>query len=117
MIMLFATVFPEMRVRLSDLHTPETGAEGKRKHTEQETNMFIKQANIPDTLPLLPVKDAVLFPNMVIPILVKTESYVSMIEEVMEKDRLVVVAMMGDDNIEALIDPCLRLSHHRAARV
>ena len=64
--------------------------------------MFIKQVNIPETLPLLPVKDAVLFPNMVIPILVKTESFIPMIEEVMEKDKLVVVAMMGEEEKAAL---------------
>jgi len=64
--------------------------------------MFVKQVNIPDNLPLLPVKDTVLFPNMVIPILVKTEGFVPMLEEVIEKDRLVVVAMMGDEEKAAL---------------
>ena len=52
-------------------------------------------------LPLLPVKDAVLFPNMVIPILVKTEKYLPLIEEAMEKDKIIVVAMMGDKEREA----------------
>ncbi|MBU2498632.1 MAG: LON peptidase substrate-binding domain-containing protein [Proteobacteria bacterium] len=52
-------------------------------------------------LPLLPVKDTVLFPNMVIPILVKTEKYLPLIEEAMEKDKLIVVAMMGDEEKEA----------------
>jgi ATP-dependent Lon protease len=64
--------------------------------------MFVKQASIPDTLPLLAVKDAVLFPNMVIPILVKTESVVPMIEDVMDKHKMVVVAMMGDEEKAAL---------------
>ncbi|MCJ7593165.1 MAG: endopeptidase La [Desulfobacterales bacterium] len=52
-------------------------------------------------LPLLPVKDTVLFPNMVIPVLVKTEKYLPLIEEAMEKDKLIVVAMMGDEEKEA----------------
>jgi ATP-dependent Lon protease len=68
----------------------------------EEKAMIVKQVNIPETLPLLPVKDAVLFPNMVIPILVKTESFIPMIEEVMEKDKMVVVAMMGDEEKAAL---------------
>ena len=59
--------------------------------------MIVKQTTIPDALPLLPVKEAVLFPNMVIPILVKTESFIPMIEEVMEKDKMVVVAMLSDE--------------------
>jgi len=48
-----------------------------------------------EILPVLPVRDAVLFPNMVIPILVKTEKYLPMIEEVHEKGKRIVVAMMG----------------------
>lgn len=64
--------------------------------------MIFKQANIPESLPLLPVKDAVLFPNMVIPILVKTEGVVPMLDEVMEKHKMVVVAMMGDEEKAAL---------------
>ncbi|MGE5842795.1 MAG: endopeptidase La [Deltaproteobacteria bacterium] len=64
--------------------------------------MIVKKTTIPDALPLLPVKDAVLFPNMVIPILVKTESFVPMLEEVMEKDKMVVVAMMGEEEKAAL---------------
>ena len=87
---------------LSDLRTPEIGAEGKRKHINEEKAMVIKQVNIPETLPLLPVRDAVLFPNMVIPIFVKTESFIPMIEEVMEKDKLVVVAMMSEEEKAAL---------------
>jgi ATP-dependent Lon protease len=52
-------------------------------------------------LPVLPVKDAVLFPNMVIPIMVKTEKYLPMIEEVVQKGEKIVVAMMGDEEKEA----------------
>jgi len=46
--------------------------------------------------PVLPVKDAVLFPSMVIPIIVKTEKYLLMIEEVHEKDKRIVIAMLND---------------------
>jgi ATP-dependent Lon protease len=54
-----------------------------------------------EILPVLPVKDAVLFPNMVIPIMVKTEKYLPMIEEVVQKGEKIVVAMMGDEEKEA----------------
>jgi ATP-dependent Lon protease len=54
-----------------------------------------------EILPVLPVKDAVLFPNMVIPIMVKTEKYLPMIEEVVKKGEKIVVAMMGDEEKEA----------------
>jgi ATP-dependent Lon protease len=49
-----------------------------------------------EKFPVLPVKDAVLFPSMVIPIIVKTEKYIPMIEEVHEKDKRLVVAMLND---------------------
>jgi ATP-dependent Lon protease len=46
--------------------------------------------------PVLPVKDAVLFPSMVIPIIVKTEKYLPMIERVHEKGKQIVIAMLND---------------------
>ena len=46
--------------------------------------------------PVLPVKDAVLFPSMVIPIIVKTEKYLPMIEKVREKGKQIVIAMLND---------------------
>ena len=52
-------------------------------------------------LPVLPVKDAVLFPNMVIPIMVKTEKSLTMIEEASQKGQKIVVAMMGDGTNDA----------------
>ncbi len=33
------------------------------------------------SLPVLPVKDTVVFPNMVVPILIKTDKYLPMIHE------------------------------------
>jgi len=60
-----------------------------------------KERDFPEVLPILPVKDAVLFPNMVIPILVKTEKYIPVIKEALEKDQIIVVAMMGDEEKEA----------------
>jgi ATP-dependent Lon protease len=68
---------------------------------DKENSMRAEEKDSLDTLPVLPVKDAVLFPNMVIPIMVKTEKYVPMIEEVVQKGEKIVVAMMGDEEKEA----------------
>jgi ATP-dependent Lon protease len=68
---------------------------------DKENSMRAEEEDSLDTLPVLPVKDAVLFPNMVIPIMVKTEKYVPMIEEVVQKGEKIVVAMMGDEEKEA----------------
>ncbi|MEW6667264.1 MAG: endopeptidase La [Thermodesulfobacteriota bacterium] len=57
---------------------------------------------IEDILPVLPVKDTVVFPNMVVPILVKTEKYLPLIDDVMAKDRvLLVVTRQEEEKDEA----------------
>ncbi len=48
-----------------------------------------------ERFPVLPVRDAVLFPSMVIPIIVKTEKYLPMIEEAHQKDQRIVVVMQS----------------------
>jgi ATP-dependent Lon protease len=54
-----------------------------------------------ETYPVLPVRDAVLFPSMVIPIMVKTEKYLPMVERALQKGQKIVVAMMGDEEKKA----------------
>jgi ATP-dependent Lon protease len=63
--------------------------------------MNTQNADSVEIYPVLPVKDAVLFPNMVIPIMVKTEKYLPMIEEALQRGQKIVVAMMGDEEKEA----------------
>ncbi len=54
------------------------------------------------TLPVLPVKDTVVFPNMVVPILIKTDKYLPLIQEVTGKDkRLFVISRLGNGREEA----------------
>ncbi len=45
-------------------------------------------------LPVLPIVDDVLFPKMVLPLIVKDEAFIRMVESVMEKDTLLVVSKM-----------------------
>ena len=47
---------------------------------------------IPETLPLLPVRDIVVFPYMVIPLFVNREKSVKSLEESIAKDRLIFLA-------------------------
>jgi ATP-dependent Lon protease len=48
-------------------------------------------------LPVLPVKDTVVFPNMVVPILIKTNKYLPMVEEAGAKDKILfVVSSAGE---------------------
>jgi ATP-dependent Lon protease len=55
------------------------------------------KTEFPEIMPLLPIKDHVLFPNMIIPILVKNEKYLPMIEEASNKDKVIVIAMVGEE--------------------
>jgi len=47
---------------------------------------------IPKTLPILPVIEDVLFPKMVLPLMIKDEEYIRMVETVMEKETFLVVS-------------------------
>jgi len=44
---------------------------------------------IPETLPILPITDSVLFPKMVFPLLVMTPDSVQLVDETMSRDRIV----------------------------
>jgi ATP-dependent Lon protease len=56
---------------------------------------------IPETLPLLPVRDVVVFPYMMLPLFVGREPSIKAVNEALAKDRLIVLASqreIGDDN-------------------
>ena len=55
---------------------------------------------IPSTLPLLAVRDVVVFPNMVLPLFVGRESSVLAIEAALAQDRLLFLATQRDQAIE-----------------
>ena len=52
---------------------------------EAEKDVF----SLPETLPLLPVKDIVVFPYMVLPLFVSREKSIKSLEEALSKDRLI----------------------------
>src|SRR4030043_152345 len=52
---------------------------------EPEKDLFI----IPETLPLLPIRDIVVFPYMVLPLFVSREKSIKSLEEALSKDRLI----------------------------
>src|SRR4030043_657601 len=45
--------------------------------------------SLPETLPLLPVRDVVVFPYMVLPLFVSREKSIKSLEEALSKDRLI----------------------------
>jgi ATP-dependent Lon protease len=60
-----------------------------------------KIQTIPDELPVLPVRDAVIFPNAVIPLTVGRESSVKLITDVQQGDGMLAVLTQRDKHVDA----------------
>lgn len=56
--------------------------------------------NIPETLPMLPVRDIVIFPYMIIPLFVGREASIQAVEESLSKNRLIFLASQKEFNEE-----------------
>ncbi|RPI73382.1 MAG: endopeptidase La [Desulfobacteraceae bacterium] len=59
--------------------------------------MDLQHINFSDVFPVLPVKDAVLFPRMVVPLLLTEEAYVQLSKDVMQKERLLIITMLKEE--------------------
>jgi ATP-dependent Lon protease len=59
---------------------------------EPEKDLF----SLPETLPLLPVRDIVIFPYMVLPLFVSREKSIKALEEALSKDRLIFLVAQKD---------------------
>lgn len=66
----------------------------EEKETETE------QLKIPDTMPLLPVRDIVVFPYMILPLFIGRETSIKAVDEALAKDRLILLAAQKDINDE-----------------
>ncbi len=51
-----------------------------------------EQLKIPDLLPMLPVRDTVIFPYMILPLFVGRESSIKAVDEALSKDRMIFLA-------------------------
>lgn len=59
-------------------------------------NFDNQNAEIPQTLPMLPVRDIVVFPYMIIPLFVGRENSIRSVEEALTKNRLIFLASQKD---------------------
>jgi ATP-dependent Lon protease len=55
-----------------------------------------EELKIPDTLPLLPVRDVVVYPYMIIPLFVGREISISAVDWALSRDRLIFLATQKD---------------------
>jgi ATP-dependent Lon protease len=67
------------------------------KETEEEKEEALK---IPDNLPLLPVRDIVIFPYMILPLFVARTISINAIDDSLSRDRLILLAAQRDQNEE-----------------
>src|SRR5881409_1860986 len=72
-----------------------------KRDLEQLHDIQQKIQTIPAQLPILPVRDAVIFPNAVIPLTVGRESSVRLINDVQQGDGMLVVLTQRDKRVDA----------------
>ena len=67
--------------------------------SEEEEGELLK-LNVPDVLPLLPLRNTVLFPGVVIPITISREKSLKLIKEVFQKNKILGAIAQNDSNID-----------------
>ncbi len=67
---------------------------------EETSPEDIEETPLPETLPLLPVRDVVVFPYMILPLFVAREGSLSAVDEAMDRDQLVFLAAQRDQSID-----------------
>src|SRR5438477_5816862 len=72
-----------------------------KRDFEELDDIQQKIQTIPGELPILPVRDAVIFPNAVIPLTVGRESSVKLINDVQQGDGMLVVLTQRDKRVDA----------------
>jgi ATP-dependent Lon protease len=72
----------------------------ERDYSEKQTVQDTEDIRIPSELPVLPLKDIVTFPYMIVPLLVTREKSILAIEQSVEKDRLALMVSQRDPRVE-----------------
>ena len=66
----------------------------------EEEEEDLKKINIPDVLPILPLRNTVLFPGVVIPVTVGRDKSLRLVQEVYRKNRILGAVAQRDSSIE-----------------
>lgn len=66
------------------------------------SDINLDHVEIPDTLPLLPVKDVVMFPSVILPLFVGRESSIQAVDAALSKDRLLFLSAQKDVHAEVV---------------
>ena len=68
--------------------------------SEPEPVQLDQETPIPDILPVLPVKDTVVFPDIMVPLTIGQERSLKLMDDVMAGDRLLVFVASKDEEVE-----------------
>ena len=90
-------------------------AESDRLEAEEVSST--ERPFIPDTLPVLPLRDTVLFPNSFMPLAVAREASVRLIDESMTGSRLIAVFTQRDATVEEPTETDLAFARTAASDV
>src|ERR1051326_5972534 len=71
----------------------------KREFDDEDVQQ--KVHTIPEELPILPVRDAVIFPNAVTPLTVGREASVKLVNDVQQSDGMLVVLTQRDKKVDS----------------
>jgi ATP-dependent Lon protease len=71
---------------------------GKGENLEQQD--LPDEIQLPEVIPLLPVRDLVLFPFMIIPLFVGRETSIKAVDDALSKDRLILLSAQKDIIVE-----------------
>src|SRR5690625_3508410 len=66
----------------------------------EEEERLLSESEIPEELPILPLKNIVLFPGVVVPITVGRERSLALVKEAYETDKTIGVVTQKDDSVE-----------------
>jgi ATP-dependent Lon protease len=78
----------------------ETTKEDRLAKTEPKNADFPQSIEIPKKIPLLPIRDIVVFPHMVLPLFVGREMSIKAIEVALEGNRMIFLTSQKDINVE-----------------
>jgi ATP-dependent Lon protease len=71
-------------------------------HMDRPGGIDLESPSIPSELPILPVKESIIYPKMVLPMIVTAENQIKMIDDALVGDRMIgLVAIMDEESIEA----------------
>src|SRR5262245_45330956 len=59
-----------------------------------------QQLKIPDTLPVLPLPDVVVFPYMIVPLFVNRERSTKAVDQALAENRMIMLVAQKDSNVD-----------------